>query len=151
MPIPALDHHGLLPTGTHDCSISEIEQLFCWNPHRVELISKLKDFLAQRWLPLGIQAPLWVDGSFTRKKDNPADIDVVVDVAHVPLADMGPVLALYCARDQLKTDFSVDFWVKHPAFFLNDFTSFFCYAGIKAAAELGIDSQQIKGILRVNP
>lgn len=151
MPIPALDHHGLLPAGTHDCSIIEIEQSFRWNPHRVELIEKLKSFLAQRWLPLGIHASLWVDGSFTRKKDIPADIDVVVDVAHVPLADMAPVLALYCARDQLKADFSVDFWVKHPAFFLNDLTSFFCYAGIKAAAELGIDSQQIKGILRVNP
>ncbi len=150
MPIPTLDHHGLLPAGTHDCSIIEIEQSFCWNPHRVELIGKLKDFLDQQWRPLGIHASLWVDGSFTRKKDIPADIDVVVDVAHVPIADMGPVFALLIARDQIKTDFSVDFWIKHPAI-PNDLTTFFCYAGIKAAAELGIDSQQIKGILRVNP
>lgn len=149
MPIPALDHHGLLPTGTHDCSIIEVEQFFCWNPHRVELISKLKDFLAQRWVPLGISAPLWVDGSFTRKTDTPADIDVVVDVAHISIDDMSPVLLLFFAREQLKAEFAVDFWVKHPVF-PNDLTLFFCYAGIKAAAELGIDSQQIKGILRVN-
>lgn len=150
MPIPTLDNHGLLPAGTHDCSIMEIEQSFCWNPHRVELIGKLKDFLAQRWHPLGIQAALWVDGSFTRKKDIPADIDVVVDIAHLPITDVGPVFALLMARDQIKKDFSVDFWVKHPAI-PNDLTVFFCYAGIKAAAELGIDSQQVKGILRVNP
>lgn len=149
MPIPALDRYGLLPTGTHDCSIADIERFFCWNPHRVDLVDKLKSFLTQRWVPLGIHAPLWVDGSFTRKMDSPADIDVVIDVAHVPVADIGPVLSLFLARDQLKTDYAVDFWVKHPLF-PNDLTSFFCYVGIKAAAELGIDSQQIKGILRVN-
>ena len=150
MPIPALDHHGLLPAGTHDCSVVEIEQLFCWNPHRVELIEKLKNFLARHWLPLGIPASLWIDGSFTRKKDVPEDIDLVVDVTHLPITDAGPVFALLMTRDQIKTEFNVDFWVRHPAI-PNDLTVFFCYAGIKAAAELGIDSQQIKGILRVNP
>jgi hypothetical protein len=150
MPIPPLDHQGLLPVGTHDCSIDEIEVSFCWNAHRVELAGKLKDFLAQKWNPLGIQASIWIDGSFTRKKEVPADIDLVVDVAHLPIADAAPVFALLMTRDQIRVDYCVDFWVKHPAI-PNDLTVFFCYAGLKAAADLGIDSQQIKGILRVNP
>ena len=149
MPIPTLDHQGLLPVGTHDCSIDEIEVSFCWNRHRVDLFGSLKDFLIQKWHPLGVRAPLWIDGSFTRRKEVPADIDLVVDIAHLSMAEAEPVFALFLTRERIKVDYCVDFWVRHPAI-PNDLTVFFCYAGLKAAAELGIDCQQVKGILRVN-
>lgn len=149
MPIPALDQQGLLPVGTYDCSLEEIELSFCWNIQRGELLGRLRDFLNQVWAPLGIQAPLWIDGSFTRKKEIPEDIDVVADVTHLDAQAAAPVIFLWFERERLKTEYKVDFWVKHPMF-PNDLTQFFCYAGTKAAAELGIDSKQRKGILRIN-
>lgn len=150
MTIPALDQQGLLPVGTHDCSLDEIELSFCWNIQRRKLFDRLRDFLTQIWAPLGIQAPLWVDGSFTRRKEVPEDIDVVADVSHLDTQAVAPVIYLFFERERLKNEYQVDFWVKHPLL-PNDLTQFFCYAGTKAAAELGIDSKQIKGILRINP
>ena len=111
-------------------------------------MAKLKDFLSQRWQPLGVQAPFWVDGSFTRKIEFPNDNDLVADVNDLPAAELAAILPLFCAREQIKTDFKVDFWLKHP-FFPNDLTEFFRYAGTKVSAEIGIDPLQRKGILRV--
>ena len=149
MSIPILDEHGLLPMGTHDCTLDEIEASFCWNAHRIELFSKLKGFLKQHWHPLNIHAAMWVNGSFTRKKEKPEDIDLVADVSHLSTTEVTPLLVLFWRREELKRDFKVDFWLKHPLF-PKDLTAFFCYTGIKAGAELGIDSQKIKGILKVN-
>ena len=148
MPIPGLDQNGLLPVGTHDCSLQEIQQAFCWNPHRTDLFNRLQDFLAQRWAPLNLHVSMWVDGSFTRKKDQPDDIDLVVDVSAMPVEDLGPVITLWLAREQIKQDYRVDFWFKHPCV-KNDLSEFFCYTGLKAAAELGLDTKHPKGILRI--
>lgn len=150
MPIPALDGNGLLPVGVHECTMAEIEQAFCWNAHRVALYQGLLDFLTQRWTPLGISAPLWINGSFTRKKDTPEDIDLVADVSHVPAADMMPVILLHYANASNKADYHVDFWFKHPML-PNDLTSFFQYTGLKAGAELSLDAKHPKGILKVTP
>ena len=150
MPIPNLDAHGLLPAGVHDCALYEVEQTFCWNAHRVQLFQGLQDFIAQRWLPLGIQAPFWINGSFTRKKDTPEDIDLVVDVSHVPVKDMLPVIQLHLANASNKATYHVDFWFKHPML-PNDLTHFFQYTGLKAGAELGLDAKYPKGILKVTP
>lgn len=148
MPIPPLDRHGLLPVGVYDCSWHEVENEFCWNPHRQSLFDKLQMFLAQKWAPLNLVAPLWVNGSFTRRKDQPDDIDVVADVSHLPAIEAYPVLLLQFQREDNKRDFSVDFWVKHPLI-PNDLTAFFQYTGLKAGAELRLDAMNPKGILRI--
>ncbi len=150
MAIPNLDVHGLLPVGVHECEMFEIERVFCWNAHRVQLFQGLQDFIAQRWLPLGIRAPFWVNGSFTRKKDTPEDIDLVADVSHVPASGMMPVILLQYANASNKATYHVDFWFKHPML-PNDLTKFFQYIGLKAGAELGLDAKFPKGILRVTP
>ena len=150
MAIPALDKHGLLPVGCHDCTWEEIRESFCWNAHRTELYNRAQDFLAQVWSPLKIAAPIWVDGSFTRQKDHPADIDVVADVSHLDQPTATPAIMLWINRVAVKHAYSVDFWIKHP-FLPTDLTEFFRYAGTKAAAETGLDSKYLKGILRVLP
>lgn len=152
MAIPDLDKHGLLPQGCHDCSWDEVRAFFCWNAHRTALLDKAHDFFSQVWAPLNIAAPIWVDGSFTRKKEIPEDIDVVVDLSHLSNAEAMPGLTLWMQRNALnfKSAYSIDFWVRHPLI-PNDLTQFFRYAGTKAAAETGLDIKHPKGILRVLP
>lgn len=149
MPIPQLDQHGLLPMGVYDCTWAEIRDSFCWNPYRVQMFDKLQRFVAEKWAPLGIaDAALWVDGSFTRNKPQPADIDVVLDVSHLTGNQMQPVMELFAERDQLDQVYGIDFWIRHP-WVPNDLCIFFQYTGLKAGAELKLDSKSRKGILRV--
>jgi hypothetical protein len=150
MPIPALDGHGLLPVGIHDCTWPEVEERFCWNAKRVEIFGKLTDFLAQRWAPLNLNLPIFVDGSFTRQTDTPKDVDIVIDASVVDAAAIVPVYLLWFVRDEIKANFMVDFWFKHPSL-PTDLSAYFCYTGLKAGAELGLDAKHPKGILRVNP
>jgi hypothetical protein len=151
MPIPNLDPHGLLPVGVHECSMDEVEQAFCWNEQRMQLFQSLKDFFAQKWLPLGITASFWVNGSFTRRKDTPEDIDIVADVSHVPISEMMPVVQLQYFNTINKAIYHVDFWFKHPTLLPYDLAVFFQYTGIKAGADLGLDAKHLKGILKVTP
>lgn len=148
MPIPALDNHGLLPVGTFDCTLGEVRDSFCWNSHRSGLLDGLERFIQQELGPLRVDPELYVDGSFTRKKELPEDIDCVADVSHLPDAAMGPVFNLFFRREWVKQVYHVDFWFKHPMV-QNDLVAFFCYTGLKAGAELGLDTKRPKGILRV--
>ncbi len=150
MAIPALDQHGLLPVGVHDCTWNEVEATFCWNIHRASVFAGLLDFLEQRWLPLNLHADFWANGSFTRKKEQPADIDIVADLSALDDQAALPAILLSLRNKELKAAYKVDFWVKHPLV-PHDLTEFFQYAGLKASAELGIDAKQVKGILRVAP
>lgn len=99
---------------------------------------------------MNIQAPLWIDGSFTRKKESPDDVDMVADVRHLSDQQVLPIVALWFARDANYDNYKVDFWFKHPVY-PHDLTEYFRYTGIKAGAELGLDAKRPKGILRVNP
>ena len=148
MAIPDLDSYGLLPVGQFSCTLAEVEQNFCWNPHRVGLYDGLTRFLVDQWYPLNIQAEFWMDGSFTRKKESPEDIDLVADVSHLSIQDLAPVIILQMQNDLHKTQYHIDFWFKHPAV-LNDLTAFFQYTGLKAGAELNLDPKRKKGILKV--
>ena len=149
--IPALNDNGLLPEGIWDCAITEIEETFCWNPHRFALLKGLRKFLSEEWLDLGIGCPILVDGSFVRSKALPADIDVVIDLTDVvDLNILALVLTLRFRHDQLKKTYNVDVWTRHPSI-PNDMGVFFQYIGNKAAAELQLDSKHPKGILRIQP
>lgn len=149
MPIPQLDQHGLLPAGVYDCTWGEISDAFCWNPHRTVMLERLQRFVEEKWVPLGIPgASMWVDGSFTRNKPQPADVDVVVDVCHIPGNQMQPVMNLFFERPSLEQNYGIDFWFRHPLV-PKDLCTFFQYIGLKAGAELALDSKSLKGILRV--
>ncbi len=148
MPIPDLDEHGLLPVGVHDCSWSDIQSKFCWNLSRQTLFDKAQHFLLTQWEPLNIHANLWVDGSFTRLKEEPADIDIVADISQLSMHDALPAFKLWFQQPRWKQTYNVDFWLKHPSIH-NDLTHFFQYVGLKAGEELSLDTKSLKGILRV--
>lgn len=148
MPIPELDANGLLPAGQWDCTLTEAEAAFCLNPHRRALWEGLQRFIEAEVKPLG-SLTLWLDGSFTRSKAHPEDIDVVIDLSTwEPALALAEAISLRLRHDAMKVQYHVDAWARHP-FLPQDLAAFFQYAGDKCAAELRIDKFQAKGILRV--
>lgn len=146
--IPPLDDNGLLPPGVWDCSLSEICERFATTPHRKGLWDGLLQFLEAEVRPLG-SLSVWIDGSFTRAKPSPEDIDVVLDFSAADLAAVAyHILSFRVRHDELKERYHVDVWTRHPAV-ENDLAAFFQYAGEKCAAELRVDRKHPKGILRV--
>ena len=93
MPIPGLNQNGLLPRGVHDCTLDEIAGSFARNPHRKRLFQNLVACLEQEIRPVFVH-PIFVDGSFVTDKDEPEDIDIVLDLketirrAEIPGADV---------------------------------------------------------------
>lgn len=148
--IPQLDGNGLLPPGVWDCTLEEIQERFCWNDHRRELWQGLERFLDHEYRKLPIQFPLWIDGSFCRKKEIPSDIDVVLDVSSFDASIALPVvIPVHLRHDEIKAKYHIDAWPRHPNI-PRDLASFFQYVGDKAAAELRLQPTDPKGILRVN-
>lgn len=148
MPIPDLENTGLLPAGQWDCTLEEVEAAFCFNPHRRKLWDGLQRFIVAEVKPFG-PLPVWIDGSFTRSKAYPEDIDIVVDVASWDEAQaLRLALSFHTRHDALKAAYHVDAWARHASI-PRDLAAFFQYAGDKCAAELNIDRRQPKGILRV--
>lgn len=143
-----MDDNGLLPPGVWDCSLSEICERFATTPHRKGLWDGLLQFLEAEVRPLG-SLSVWIDGSFTRAKPFPEDIDVVLDFSAADLAAVAyHILSFRVRHDELKERYHVDVWPRHPAV-ENDLAAFFQYAGVKCAAELRVDRKHPKGILRV--
>lgn len=97
-----------------------------------------------------LPGPLFIDGSYVRNKPVPADVDVVLDLSAHPWDSMLPAVSLFLDRKRLKTEYAVDFWLRHPMM-PNDLCAFFEYVGDKAAADLGLAAQWPKGILRIGP
>lgn len=149
--IPEFDAHGLLPAGEHPCTLIDLNGIFCWNMHRTSLYTKLCEFIRVEWHDR-LETPIFVDGSFVRKKDQPEDIDVVIDVsAESDEVVVGRALMLhYIQRNRIKEQYSVDLWIRHPAL-PYDLVQFFQYIGIKACAELSLPPVHPKGILRITP
>lgn len=150
MPIPPLDSYGLLPQGIFDCSLTEIQGIFCPNTHRLSLFDGLMNFLNTEWYPHRIAAPILIDGSFVRGKLSPEDIDVVFDMTGHSDQSLVIALGLWFRHDELKQHYNVDVWVRHPKI-PNNLVSFFQYIGDKAAAELRLTPKHPKGILRILP
>uniref|UniRef100_E6PP52 Uncharacterized protein n=1 Tax=mine drainage metagenome TaxID=410659 RepID=E6PP52_9ZZZZ len=147
--IPALDDRTLLPPGVWDCTLVEVQDQFCWNAHRQHLWRLFLRFLAVEIVPMHLGCPLYIDGSFTRAKVLPDDIDVVVDLAGIDdVRALSLGLALRLRHDAIKTAYHVDVWARHPML-PHDFAAYFQYAGDKCAAELNLQPRDPKGILRV--
>lgn len=80
MPIPDLTSDGLLPRGVHQATLDEVRLSFgSRTPRRVELFNKLVDFvdLAKTF---NIFKVIHIDGSFVTDKDDPGDIDAVLEL-----------------------------------------------------------------------
>ncbi|HEY4582614.1 MAG TPA: hypothetical protein VIG88_07095 [Lysobacter sp.] len=130
--------------------MSQAEAALCTSPRRRELWVGLQLFLDVEVRPHG-NLPVWIDGSFTRRKDYPDDIDVVVDFSGCTATDViQTALSLYVRNQSIKAAYQIDAYPRHPAL-PQDLSEFFQYAGPKVAAELHLDAKQRKGILRVTP
>ena len=148
---PAFEGNGLLPAGEHNCSLAEARNFLCFNQHRTDLFGHFERFLTDKIIPLQLNCPVFIDGSFVRSKPLPEDVDVVIDAT--ALNDDSKLCQLLFMRfgaKHLKQEYHVDLWLKHPSV-PNDLVAFFQYAGTKAAAELHVPATHPKGILRLIP
>lgn len=149
--IPQFDQHGLLPPGVHDCTLADIENHLCFTDRRAFLFQNLTRFVDVELMPLNLGCPLLIDGSFTRNKPNPDDIDVVLDLeALVGAHAVAIALNVRMRHGEIKAAYNLDVWTRHPSLPL-DISLFFQYAGDKAAAELRLPVKHPKGLLRVMP
>jgi hypothetical protein len=71
--LPPFDENGNLPPGEHQCSWQEFVARFGINNHRLELLEGMKRALLN--LKDAGCTKVWIDGSFTTCKDEPADYD----------------------------------------------------------------------------
>jgi hypothetical protein len=112
MPIPALNEHGLLPPGIHDCTLAEIEERFGQfhrSDRRCRLFERLKRFHCQA-TSTGFVLAIIVDGSFVTSKDEPNDIDLVLVVVptHDSTADLRPFEYNVVSKKRVLREFGFD-------------------------------------------
>ena len=151
--IPDFDEYGLLPAGIYDCTLDEIGAVLCFSEKRMILFDGLRRFVADFWIHLPLLSRLLIDGSFVRRKAEPNDIDVVVDLdSSVGLTEAVELAIRFQMREHahFKEVYNLDVWVRHPGL-PKDLSVFFQYLGDKGAADLRLPSKHPKGILRITP
>lgn len=154
MALPALDEHGFLPAGHHDCTLEDIRETFCYSPERQKLFDQLLQYLDD-WRSSGLRVPVYVDGGFaTRKPQEPKDIDVVVDITQLDLRDPAVTAAIQRLLDQktVMQTFRVDVYPYHAGLptGTNDLRAFFSYVKAPQRLALGLKDDFRKGLLRVH-
>lgn len=111
-----MDYEPLLEPGLHDFGEEEIENHFLseftGSKTRPSLIDGLKEFLALL-KGCGIKFEVWLDGSFTTKKEDPNDIDLVVFAETTEIDNLDPVhkkllQAIFGDRAGVKSRFGCD-------------------------------------------
>lgn len=149
--IPALDEHGLLPPGIHDCSVDDLRHAFGTSHRRMDLIGQLDRFIITDYMRMKPGCPLIIDGSFVRKKEIPRDIDVAFDMEAYDLVE-SLALAIQVRQNHTHFEqaFNIDLHVRHPGF-THDIGIYFQYLGEKGAAECRLHARHHKGILRIRP
>ena len=149
MPVPELNQNGLLPPGVHDCTLEDIECFFVGNAHRRRLFQNLVTCLEQEVRPLFVQA-IFVNGSFVTDKDEPEDIDIVLDLRGATDEEKWRGLTFMNDKQRrLLHNYNVHFWINFDTAKSPDFSVFFQYIGIKTARIKGLDPKHMKGILRI--
>lgn len=72
---------ALFSPGVHDVTLNELEIISLQDelatPRRVELFGGLRRYL-QELAETGVRVEVWVDGSFTTRKPDPSDIDIIL-------------------------------------------------------------------------
>lgn len=111
MPIPDLDHLGVLPPGLHCCSLDEIQLRFGsfqGSDCRVRLHQDLVRYAAEARDTRMIRA-LVVDGSFVTSKAAPGDIDLVVALAGTfPPGGIAPFVYNAISKRRIKAMYPFD-------------------------------------------
>jgi predicted nucleotidyltransferase len=143
--IPPLNQYGILPSGTHECTLVEIEERFSINKCRQKLWAGFQEYLALV-RQVRFFAEILVGGSYVTDKENPSDIDIVLrwDTKPDPSADRRALAELM--RPQLmKPRYGVQPW---PGLGL-DFSLVFRRLTSEEAILRGTPEFFQKGVLRV--
>ena len=149
MPIPELNQNGLLPCGVHDCTLVEIADFFGINAHRRRLCRNFVTCLEREIRPVFVY-PILVDGSFVTDKDEPEDVDVVLDLKETSYEQKWRgLMFMKTQQHRLLHEYNVHFWVNFDTPDSSDFTEYFQYIGNKTARSKGLGPRHMKGILRI--
>jgi|SRR5690554_894244 len=150
MAIPDFNNYGFLPEGIYDCTLGDIRARFCWNPHRTMLFESLCKFLQhEKWIAAH-NCPILIDGSYVRSKEEPDDIDLVVDGSGAHNDAIKELLFLRFKHGLIKESYHLDVWAEHPMI-PNSLKEYFQYLGVKGAAGTNLTPHHKKGILRIRP
>lgn len=76
--IPDFDEYGYLPQGIYNCDIEQIKLRFCNNDHRARQFEMLESYIS-RLAVFGANFACYLDGSFISDKEDPKDIDLVLE------------------------------------------------------------------------
>jgi hypothetical protein len=149
MPDLDFDDYGLLPGGTHDCTMEVVESLLTWNDRRRQLTTLLQEFIANELSILFEKIPpLVLDGSYVTQKEEPRDINLILELRDLP--------------DQQKMN-AFDLCQKCPDIFLRyqidmktslyesgeDYVTFFSKLRTREAIAMGLFHDHRKGLLRL--
>ena len=107
------------------------------------------DCLDQEVRPQFVQ-PIFVNGSFVTDKDEPEDIDIVLDLRGA--ADdqkWRGLMFMNQNQQQFLHKYNVHFWINFDTPQSSDFSEFFQYIGIKTAKMKNLNPKHLKGILRI--
>jgi hypothetical protein len=111
-----MNYVPLLPPGLHPKSLDEVRNIcvdsFVKKERREILFGKFLDFLAF-FSQTGLQAELWIDGSFLSEKPEPGDIDLVFlversDVKAQPIAIQAILYDIFTVGNDMKYRFDCD-------------------------------------------
>ena len=89
--IPAFNDFGLLPPGIHSCSLEQFQHVFAFNVRRQQLFESLTQCL-QSMHRESLTGAVLLDGSYATDKQDPSDVEVVLDVRQQERADQDKAL-----------------------------------------------------------
>jgi hypothetical protein len=110
------EYPAILSEGFQQIGIWELDKYFLIpfgnNEHRKKLIDRLQVYLND-FLALGIEAEVWIDGSFTTQKPEPEDIDMVFLLNRSDIDNLTGNKAVFfesllLQRDEVRSRYHVD-------------------------------------------
>lgn len=154
MPIPLLNNFGVLPPGIHEATIEETGAFFGYgnpNPRRQELWGNFVAFVD--WIkPMKMIQAVYVDGSFITDKENPSDIDVVLELPPPEQAQIVQIDPRIFNNAYVKQSFNLDVYPCFPVnpHDMNDLRGFFQYVRVDDAQQRGMNPGDTKGIIKIS-
>jgi hypothetical protein len=152
LPIPNFVTGGILPTGIHDCDLSEIESVFVYNNRRKFIWQSLTSYFSQIKLISDIDI-ICIDGSFVTNKEEPNDVDIVVEFPdYGRLRDLSMSMPNLFMRQIVKDTLPIDLLpsFNFPLSNMEDMRDFFQKLRPAEAIERGLPVGAKKGILRIS-
>jgi hypothetical protein len=146
--IPAFNDFGLLPPGIHSCSLEQFQHVFAFNVRRQQLFESLTQCL-QSMHRESLTGAVLLDGSYATDKQDPSDVEVVLDVRQQERADQDKALVFLVRQHNDLKSTGVDWYLNLEDGGTRDFTMYFQYIGEKTAAVKRCRPKDLKGILRL--